>query len=312
MNLRKDAGYSQEELAALLQVSRQSVSKWELSDSVPDLDKVIRLSELFDVSTDELLRDDLEVKIRNGNHRLSDDQVRSFLLARERTRPLSAAAVMLFILSPVSLIVFGGEYSFGYFHSLFGSENMAGYFGLAILIILVAVGVGLCVFCSSQLSTWEWMEKEPVSLSMQILREIRGKKLDSQKSHTILMAAGICLCILSLVPMFLLLLISESLAGFAVGLLLSVVALGVFLIMMASSKQDTFNMLLEEDDYTPAKKAFRKKYGWVPGAYWCALTGIYLAVSFLSDAWKITWIIMAAGGLFYAALIIFLQRKSGS
>ena len=56
--LRKRKGWSQEELADKLDISRQSVSKWELGASIPDLDKIIRLSELFDVTTDYLLKDD--------------------------------------------------------------------------------------------------------------------------------------------------------------------------------------------------------------------------------------------------------------
>jgi len=53
--LRKKAGWSQEELADKMNVTRQSVSKWEGAQSVPDLEKMIRLSKLFGVSTDYLL-----------------------------------------------------------------------------------------------------------------------------------------------------------------------------------------------------------------------------------------------------------------
>ena len=55
--LRKAGGISQEQLAEQLNVSRQAVSKWELDDAVPELSKVIMLSDLFAISTDELLRD---------------------------------------------------------------------------------------------------------------------------------------------------------------------------------------------------------------------------------------------------------------
>lgn len=57
--LRKKAGWSQEELAQQLNVSRQSVSKWEGAQSVPDLDKIVQLSRIFGVSTDYLLKDEL-------------------------------------------------------------------------------------------------------------------------------------------------------------------------------------------------------------------------------------------------------------
>ena len=53
--LRKKAGWSQEELAQQLNVSRQSVSKWEGAQSVPALDKIVQLSRIFGVSTDYLL-----------------------------------------------------------------------------------------------------------------------------------------------------------------------------------------------------------------------------------------------------------------
>ena len=61
IELRKKNGWSQEELAEMLGVSRQSVSKWEGAQSVPDMNRILKLSEVFGVSTDELLKDDLEL-----------------------------------------------------------------------------------------------------------------------------------------------------------------------------------------------------------------------------------------------------------
>ena len=53
--LRKQRGFSQEELAGRLNVSRQTVSKWEVGDSTPDMEKLAAMSELFDVSLDQLV-----------------------------------------------------------------------------------------------------------------------------------------------------------------------------------------------------------------------------------------------------------------
>lgn len=53
--LRKQKGMSQEELANRLEVTRQTVSKWELGDSTPDMDKIVALGELFEISLDELV-----------------------------------------------------------------------------------------------------------------------------------------------------------------------------------------------------------------------------------------------------------------
>lgn len=53
--LRKQKGLSQEELAGRLNVSRQTVSKWEIGDTTPDMEKLTAISELFDISLDELV-----------------------------------------------------------------------------------------------------------------------------------------------------------------------------------------------------------------------------------------------------------------
>ena len=53
--LRKQNGLSQEELAEKLDVTRQSVSKWESGASMPELNKILQISQLFNVSTDYLL-----------------------------------------------------------------------------------------------------------------------------------------------------------------------------------------------------------------------------------------------------------------
>ena len=55
---RKQKGYSQEELASLLGVSRQSISKWETGESLPDINKLMSIAKVFDVTTDWLLTED--------------------------------------------------------------------------------------------------------------------------------------------------------------------------------------------------------------------------------------------------------------
>ena len=60
MEERKRNGWSQEELAEKLGVSRQAVSKWESAGSSPDLQRILQMSQLFGVSTDYLLKDEME------------------------------------------------------------------------------------------------------------------------------------------------------------------------------------------------------------------------------------------------------------
>ena len=62
VRLRKKNGWSQEELAQKMNVSRQAVSKWESAQTIPELEKILQLGALFGVTTDYLLKDDMELE----------------------------------------------------------------------------------------------------------------------------------------------------------------------------------------------------------------------------------------------------------
>ena len=68
INLRKSAGLSQEELGNKLDVARQTVSKWELGETTPEMDKLVKMSEIFNITLDELVKDEnIEPQINNTN-----------------------------------------------------------------------------------------------------------------------------------------------------------------------------------------------------------------------------------------------------
>ena len=146
---RKKNGWSQEELAEQLGVSRQSVSKWESAGSVPDLKKVIQMAELFGVSTDYLLKDELERENRavvetSGSdadsplRRVSMEEANAFLDAKRETAPRLANTVSLFLLSPVALLLLAGIAESPNYNL---AEGPAMAVGLAVLLLLTAVGV---------------------------------------------------------------------------------------------------------------------------------------------------------------------------
>lgn len=84
MSLRKKKGMSQEELGMELQVSRQTVSKWESGQSYPDFQRLVMLSDYFDMTLDELVKDVDVQEIRNRN--LTDEKVASMYLDMENAK----------------------------------------------------------------------------------------------------------------------------------------------------------------------------------------------------------------------------------
>ena len=171
--LRKRNGWSQEELAFRLDVSRQAVSKWEMGTSVPDLDKIIKMSELFSVSTDYLLKDEqtedastipikeevTEEKVTRKKIRptreVSDAECRGFLFLTKKSAKRIAFGVWACILSPVLLLVLHGMFSQG----IIKAEGVANGIGLAALFLVVACGVWFIIrggmLLSSYSEFWE-------------------------------------------------------------------------------------------------------------------------------------------------------------
>ena len=112
--LRKKNGWSQEELADKLGVSRQAVSKWEGAQSIPDLERVLAMSRLFGVSTDYLLKDEIEAEaplsvpaeeVVSSVRRVTMEEAGEYLaLVRTYAKPV-ALAVGVCILSPIPLLL---------------------------------------------------------------------------------------------------------------------------------------------------------------------------------------------------------------
>ena len=167
--LRRQKGWSQEELANHLQVSRQAVSKWEGGASIPDLDKILKLSALFEVSTDYLLKDELEAPevraqsvveetVREPLRTVTLDEANDYLALVQASCGRMAVGVGLCILCPAALLLLGA------WADGTPREDFAAGAGIIILLVLVALGL-LCILpAAMQLEGYEYLEKEPFQL----------------------------------------------------------------------------------------------------------------------------------------------------
>ena len=320
IKLRKQKGWSQEDLALHMGVSRQSVSKWESMSSLPDLDKIIKLSNLFGVSTDYLLKDDIEVEPgyemeENADNSTSNaaeasntvievslDEATKYMELVEIASKRIAGGVAACILSPVFLILFSGYAETGMIHI---SEDAAGCIGVAVLIIMIAAAVFVFVSNGIQLSKYEYLEKENISLQYGIAGIVEAKKEIHDPKYKTSIAVGVVLCILSVVPLLVA-------SGFnfpdqvyvsLVALLLIFVASGVFLFVSNGMVHECYDTLLEEGDYTRENKMAAKRNDNLSTIYWGLVTSVYLGYSFVTGAWDRSWIIWPVAGVLFAAVI---------
>ena len=315
-HLRKQNNWSQEELAMQLGVSRQSVSKWESGTSVPDLERILKLSRIFSVSTDYLLKDDPEEGERAGDSAdvdseaekkvysryVSAEEAGRYLELAERYAPRVAAAVAACILSPIPLILLGGMAEYG--RSVL-SENMAGGIGTAILLIVIACAVGVFIASDMKMEPYEFMEKENIIVQQDVEELVQMRKEAFSGIYKNCIMIGVILCILSVVPLLIAVAFSASdlVCIYLVAVLLIFIACGVILFVWSDMIHSSYQKLLEEGDYSRAKKLENKKNTHLSGIYWCLITAIYLAASFYTGRWDRTWIIWPVAGVLFAAVL---------
>ncbi|MBR5981740.1 MAG: helix-turn-helix transcriptional regulator [Firmicutes bacterium] len=314
IELRKRSGYSQEELAEKLGVSRQSISKWEGAQSIPDMNKILAMADLFGVSTDYLLRDEMDMPegaaVDTGEAdadpavRVSMETARAYIEARTAAAPKIALGVMLCIFSPILLILLGGMQEYGIISA---SEEMAGGLGLIILMAMVVAAVCIFILTGSRLGKYEFLEKQPLDTEYGVAGLCRELIERQENDFTRSMVIGVGLCVASCIPLFAAMMTrNEFYCVLGVCFILLMVGIGVCLIVKANVVRDSYLVLLEEGDYTREEKSVDHRIG---GIYWGIVVAGYLLVSFLTQRWEITWVVWPVAGVLYGVAKLIFKRR---
>ena len=328
IDLRKKNGWSQEELAEKLGVSRQAVSKWESAQAIPDLGRVLAMADLFSVTTDYLLRDENEAPtpaaVEDGAsessvRRVSMEEASAFLALCRKQAPTRALAVSLCVLSPIPLLMILSRTGEG------PAAGVGSIIGVVILLLLVVAAVVIFLRQGMESKEYEYLEQEDIETAYGVSGMVKEKQAAYRETCTRGIIVGVVLCILSVIPVLLGTLAADSAAAPerimlpCVSLLLAMVAVAVYLFVRVGMVQGSFQRLLqgsfqrllEEGDYTrEGKRAARSPI--VP-IYWCLVTAAYLAWSFITMAWDRTWIVWPVAGVLFAAVvgIIRMTHKEG-
>lgn len=315
MTLRKRAGWSQEELAAQLGVSRQSVSKWEGAQSVPDMQKVVQMSRLFGVTTDYLLKEELgepEPAPAESDAPLrcvTMEQAADYLALRQAAAPKLALATLLCVLSPVALLLLA---ALSDRPGAALSENAAAGIGLCVLLVLVAVAVAVFITCAAQVKAYAFLESEPFETAYGVTGMVRERRAAAAPEHTRGKVAGTVLCILSAVPLFIAVCLNgpDLLYVAAVCLLLVLAGVGSALFVYGGVYQAAMDRLLEEGDYVRPRKRQNGVVGAISSIYWLTVTAAYLLWTF-GPWWDAqpqdTWILWAVAGVLYGAVMALVR-----
>lgn len=319
MNLRKQNGWSQEQLAEQLGVSRQSVSKWESGMSIPDLDKILKMSALFGVSTDYLLKDEIEKELPseleelplNSEREISLEEANTYMDLVENVSEKIAVGVMLCILSPIFVIVLAGYAEYN--QSI--SEDVAAGIGISVLLLMVIAAVVLFILNGMKLEKYDYLEKEALNLQYGVQGIVEKRKIEYEPTYRKHITIGVVLCIAGVIPIILAgaLGANDFICCCMVAVLLACIAIGVFLFITSGNIIESYKKLLQIDEYSVEKKNENKRLEIVSSIYWYMIIALYLGISFFFHAWNRSWIIWPVAGVLFGAVKgianILLKKK---
>lgn len=306
--LRKKFGWSQEELAEKMNVSRQSISKWESARSIPDLNKILMLSKIFGVSTDYLVKDEFEEveeiteDLDTGLKKVTLEEATLYVQNKSEASKVISKGVLLCIYSIVPLLLL---LALSEHNSINLTSNIATAIGFIMLFIMLSIGIVFFVRINDYSSDFEKFEATPFELEYGV-RGIFNEKIKNYKpKYFKRLSISIILFVTSCVPLITVatLIQSSTLALFMVVVLILMVGLGVYIIIPTSLLYNALNFIVGEGDYAPHKRKQMKRTEKLAAFYWPLVTAIYIGWSLWTMAWGITWIMWPVAAIGFAALI---------
>ena len=315
--LRRTNNMSQEELADRLGISRQSVSKWESGQSLPDIEKLPLLSDIFHVSIDYLVKEDTvpavqtvqeetkweepspsmkeDAPFRDDRFRSWEESVRkTFFSGREKEekgrRVSLGVAECVGSIIPI-MVSLGVSELFPFIH-----EAAAVPIGVVGMFIMIAHAVAGFINASNIGKQYEFLDKT------EILPEYEAEEVIEQRCPLMKMKSrsdittGVVLCILSVTPFLIGAALTEMTDLIAFGCcaaMFAMVAEAVRRFVKAGYASGTVNRLMQEGDFSVEMK---RKMDF-ESIYWTIITIVYVTYSTVTGSWHISWIIWVIAGI---------------
>ncbi|MDO7282665.1 MULTISPECIES: helix-turn-helix domain-containing protein [Shouchella] len=295
--LRAQKGWSQEEFAEHLQVSRQAVSKWENGQGFPETEKLVKMSKLFQVSLDYLLKDEDQPPGEQGTNEegyyASQEVVEAYLLKKKQGAQKIAAGVAVLIASIVLPMTF--QEAFGY----------------VLFMMVIAVGVAILVWQGFSVKKYKKLEMQPLVFDDAFIHEFRQKSSANRKRYGVLIVTGIVIIILSFAIPFLTNSTGNAGSDRLQALMPVIWALAVYLFIIAGSAMEAERLVANNEEYVKENEEYEKssKHGWIHAVIWPLATVIFLAIGFIWDTWHPGWLVFPAGAVLTIAYMAWKNSR---
>lgn len=273
VNLRKERKMSQEQLADMLDVTRQTVYKWESEQSYPEMNKLIEICEIFNVSLDDIVKNTI-----NTDERIKKAADKEEYLANSKKNTIQTGIGVVIILLGVSLFLSILGYS---------KEDLSIGIGVAILLVFIACAVGLFIYSGCKYESY----KEDIDLKT--LEFSKEEKKEYVKKTSIQVSIGIGIILLDVACMIILILLQEDEKNvlFIVSGFLAILSGAVFTLITS------YSPIQQIKDETFEETKGEKLVGKLCGAIMLSATAIFLLIGFMNESWSTSWIVFPIGGI---------------
>ena len=269
--LLKDNGMTQEDLAERLEVSRQAVGKWVNDKGIPEVGKIVQISDLFGVSMDYLLKEDRDEKdvveekvISNNGYYVSQEMLNGYLSYSKQNVKQITGGISLFILSNV--------------FECFDYNNMIMSF---LYWITMIAGISIIIWHFFQTRQYQEIKNERLAFDDKVLGEFKKQRESRRKKYAVMIIAGVAV------------LFASSEIGRFIMIYFGQAACNVFewtadtvwsaLIIWAGMSMHADSIIIKNAEHTP-KGGHMKRYRWIYMAL--PFTVAAVLIGMITNAWS--------------------------
>ena len=312
--LRKKHNMSADELATRLGINKRTLMRWERAEAMPDISKIVELSDIFGISTDALLKDEISltedcIPVPQGKRRhISYSDVADYLKNKFKAAYLIALATFTVMISPGVMLVI---------MSLPGrSQILLNGIGLTALLILISASLAIYTYSHIITGKYDYISTEEFTVDYTATDMLNKTEEKTLRAYTVRNIGGIVLAVLSLTPLIITALVPNvTNLAIMIALTSTLAIAGIAVVMFITSgiKRSAIASL------TQSKKtqiAYSKRLEEaIHGSFWTLTVATYIFYSMKSGNWHMSWLILifaASISGIIATVFNLVRHASGS